>query len=42
MNHSKRFWNLVAEHCPGWHKHRKWLKEHEAELAARSFGQDMT
>ena len=38
MNHSKKFWNLVAEHCPRWRKHRQWLKEHEAELAAKSFG----
>ena len=38
MNHSKKFWNLVAEHCPKWRKHRQWLKEHEAELAAKSFG----
>ncbi len=34
MNHSKRFWKLVAEHCPRWREHRKWLKEHDAELAA--------
>jgi predicted metal-dependent hydrolase len=33
MNHSKRFWGLVAEHCPGWREHRKWLKEHEGHLA---------
>ena len=34
MNHSKNFWKLVAEHCPKWRNHRKWLKAHEAELAA--------
>jgi len=33
MNHSKDFWKLVAEHCPQWRKHRKWLKDHEAELS---------
>ncbi|UCG82117.1 MAG: M48 family metallopeptidase, partial [Dehalococcoidia bacterium] len=33
MNHTKRFWKIVAEHCPRWREHRKWLKEHEAELA---------
>jgi len=35
MNHTKKFWQLVAEHCPGWREHRKWLKNHEAELAAK-------
>jgi hypothetical protein len=34
MNHSKDFWKLVAEHCPKWRNHRKWLKDHETELAA--------
>ncbi len=38
MNHSKDFWKLVAEHCPQWHKHRKWLKDHEAELAFKLSG----
>lgn len=33
MNHSKNFWKLVAEHCPHWRNHRKWLKDHETELA---------
>ncbi len=33
MDHSKRFWSLVAEHCPDWRAHRRWLKEHGAELA---------
>jgi len=35
MNHTKRFWGLVAEYCPRWRQHRRWLKEHEAELAAK-------
>jgi predicted metal-dependent hydrolase len=35
MNHTRRFWRLVEEHCPHWREHRKWLKEHEAELTAR-------
>ena len=32
MNHTKRFWHLVAEQCPRWRQHRKWLRNHEAEL----------
>jgi predicted metal-dependent hydrolase len=35
LSHSKRFWKLVAEECPGWREHRKWLDEHGAELNAR-------
>ena len=35
MNHTKRFWELVAEHCPPWREHKKWLKDHETELAAK-------
>jgi predicted metal-dependent hydrolase len=33
MNHAKRFWELVAELCPQWRDHRRWLKDHEAGLA---------
>ena len=35
MNHTKRFWALVAEHCPWWREHRKWLRDHETALAAK-------
>lgn len=35
MNHRKRFWELVAQRCPRWREHKKWLKEHQAEFAAR-------
>ena len=35
MNHSKRFWELVAQYCPGWQEYKKWLKQHEADLTAR-------
>lgn len=35
MNHTERFWRLVAEQCPGWRAHKRWLKDHEAELAGR-------
>jgi len=38
INHSKNFWKLVAEHCPQWRKHRKWLKDHETELTSTLFG----
>jgi len=34
MNHSKRFWAIVAEDCPGWREYRKWLRQHGRELAA--------
>lgn len=26
-NHSARFWNLVAKHCPDYKEHRLWLKQ---------------
>jgi len=35
MNHSKRFWELVTQYCPRWREHKKWLKQHEADLTAR-------
>lgn len=38
MNHSKRFWELVAQYCPGWRDHKKWLKQHEGDLTARICG----
>jgi len=34
MNHTKRFWGLVAERCPSWREQKKWLDEHGTELAA--------
>jgi len=33
MNHTKRFWEMVAEYCPRWHEYRKWLRDHEMELS---------
>lgn len=30
MNHSPRFWALVAAACPDWKVKRAWLKEHGA------------
>jgi len=35
MNHSKRFWELVAQYCPEWRDYKKWLKQHEVNLAAK-------
>lgn len=32
MNHSKRFWNLVASADKDFHQHRQWLKEHGPAL----------
>jgi predicted metal-dependent hydrolase len=37
MNHSKRFWELVAQYCPGWREYKKWLKQHEADLTAKVY-----
>lgn len=34
-DHSPRFWALVAEHVPGWHDERQWLKRHGADLLRR-------
>lgn len=35
MNHSKKFWGLVAQHCPRWREHKKWLKDNECGLLTR-------
>ena len=35
MNHTKRFWGLVAAHCSRWREDKKWLRDHGAELAAK-------
>lgn len=32
MNHSKNFWNLVAQVMPDYKQHKKWLREHGQEL----------
>jgi predicted metal-dependent hydrolase len=32
MNHSSRFWALVAARCPGYEAHVRWLKEHGTAL----------
>ena len=28
LNHSARFWAIVAAHCPDWKAQRDWLKCH--------------
>jgi predicted metal-dependent hydrolase len=34
MNHSARFWALVAAVCPNWKAERTWLKQHGSALLA--------
>ena len=34
LNHSRRFWHMVAAQCPQWQEHRKWLNDHEREIHA--------
>lgn len=40
MNHRKAFWALVAQFSPKWREHKKWLKDHQAELSARFGGEE--
>lgn len=32
LNHSPRFWTIVATYCPHWKTQRNWLKLHSAQL----------
>jgi predicted metal-dependent hydrolase len=32
MDHSPRFWSLVAHHCPAYQEPRRWLRRHGATL----------
>ena len=32
LNHSARFWRVVARYCPAYNEHRAWLRKHGAEL----------
>jgi predicted metal-dependent hydrolase len=32
LNHSARFWRIVARHCPAMDEHRAWLRAHGATL----------
>jgi predicted metal-dependent hydrolase len=33
MNHSRKFWRLVARACPDYEAARRWLREHQDLLA---------
>ena len=33
MDHSPRFWSLVADHCPDYRDHVSWLKRNAGTLA---------
>jgi predicted metal-dependent hydrolase len=35
MNHSKKFWDIVSDYCPGWKECRKWLTQHSSDLGSR-------
>ena len=32
MNHSRKFWKLVADACPGYQSARRWLRENGRSL----------
>jgi len=32
LDHSSRFWALVAERCPDWRRHVRWLRQNGATL----------
>ncbi|MGI8689343.1 MAG: M48 family metallopeptidase [Thermomicrobiales bacterium] len=32
LNHSVRFWRIVARYCPAYDEHRLWLRKHGADL----------
>ncbi len=34
LNHSKRFWALLADAMPGWEEHAEWLREHSNEVGS--------
>lgn len=34
LNHSPRFWAIVATHCPDYRLHQRWLRDHGARLLA--------
>jgi predicted metal-dependent hydrolase len=28
LDHSRRFWDLLASRCPDWREHERWLRRH--------------
>jgi predicted metal-dependent hydrolase len=32
MDHSPRFWALLARHCPDYREHVRWLRRHGQTL----------
>ena len=38
MNHSRRFWRVVARMCPDWHRPKAWLNTHGTAL--HRYGED--
>jgi predicted metal-dependent hydrolase len=32
MDHSSRFWGLLAHHMPGYERPRRWLRRHGGTL----------
>ena len=32
LDHSPRFWSLLASHCPDWREHARWLRRHGPTL----------
>ena len=35
MDHSPRFWSLLAAHCPGYREQVRWLRRHGSDARAR-------
>jgi predicted metal-dependent hydrolase len=33
MDHSPKFWKLVAQACPGYESARRWLRAHQDRLS---------
>lgn len=34
MNHGQQYWELVAQHCPDYNHHRKWLNDNKGSIFA--------
>ncbi len=34
MNHGQEYWELVAQHCPDYKHHRRWLNENKGSIFA--------